>query len=160
MKALILASAILCVIALTSCESFGDFEDEKELKTPDYAPEEITGKALVLFNPTMKYTLRASSFTTEGTCKVPMLISDFIPTVTPTYNYTKTQTNNASLVVKYAYKYYIGSYTYNDLTFDVALTFTSESGGTYTGTEKFVSTGVILGNSNSTSDIYGTFTMY
>jgi hypothetical protein len=129
----------------------------------DNAPDKIIGNAIVLFNPQMQYTLRASSFTSNNTCTVPMLLPDFILTATPTYTYSKSAENVASLVVKYSDKFQmIGSnYTYSNYTYTAALSFTSESGGTYTGTEKVITTGDYPDlNGTASRDIYGTFTMY
>ncbi len=148
-----------------SCEKDDDVENENETETnttTDLAPIKIIGKELVLYNSKMQYTLQASAFASNNTCKVPMLASSFSLTNTPTFNYSKITANSASLEVKYAYKLQIGKdYTNTSETYTTTLSFTCSTGGTYIGSEKSVSTGNVSAlNGTSTRTISGSFSLY
>lgn len=146
-----------------SCENNSDVADENETNTTtDLAPIKIIGKELVLYNSKMQYTLQASAFASNNTCKVPMLASSFSLTNTPTFAYSKKTANSASLEIKYSYKLQIGKeYTNSSETYTTTLSFTSSTGGTYIGTEKSVSTGNVSALNGTTSrTISGSFTLY
>lgn len=146
-----------------SCEKDDDVENENETNTTtDLAPIKIIGKELVLYNSKMQYTLQASAFASNNTCKVPMLASSFSLTNTPTFTYSKKTANSASLEIKYSYKLQIGKeYTNSSDTYTTTLSFLSSTGGTYIGTEKSVSTGNVSALNGTTSrTISGSFTLY
>ncbi len=163
MKANTLFLLFLMLFTIASCDKNGDPVDEEVVdNNPDNAPDKIFGKSLVLYNSKMQYTLQASGFTSKSTCAVVMLGGVYKLTSTPTYIYSKSTAKSASLEVKYADKLQIGSdYTNTNSTYTATLSFTSESGGSYTGTEKAVSNSNVSGLNGTTSrNISGTFTLY
>jgi hypothetical protein len=159
MKSKFLLCAILLLSILGSCSKNDDLINTE---TTSFVPDNIVGKALILFSPTMKYTLQASAFTSYKTCTIPMISSIYTETVTPSYTYSKTNKTQANLVVKHTVKGKVGTdYWFIASTYTVTLTFTSELGGTYNGTDKAITTGNVSElNGTSSSDIYGTFSIY
>jgi len=131
--------AFMLLIALTSCDesSSSEVDDTKaEIEVPEYSPKNIIGKSLILYNSKMQHTLKASAFSANNTCSVPMLTSDFSLVSTPTYNFSKLSATNGSLTVNYTYKLRIGSnITISTLTYQVSLLFNSATTGTYSGSE-------------------------
>lgn len=127
----------------------------------EYAPANIWEKSLVLYNSKMQTEAKASEFTSSGTCTVIML-PNFTLLKTPTYSYNKTDNNVADFNLNETERLKIGT-LYSDLklTYPAHLTFTSETGGNYTGSENCVTTGNVSGsNGTTTRSISGTFTLY
>ena len=121
----------------------------------DYAPTKLIGKTLNLQTSGEKYY----SFMYSGTCKIDLIA--FTLTNTPTYSYIKTKSNTASFSANYKSSYMASSpqyasYTSYNCTY--TLTFTSESGGTYSGSWKSISTGFGGGTINKNFD--GVFSIY
>lgn len=127
---------ILCVI--TGCDSV--FEPAE----PEYAPDNIYNKTLE-FNGS-SYSI--SGFKSTGKCTVEMASWETI-TKDPTYTYKKQSGNVAEFHLEYSDRSQLVSsmYTLSDMVYDLTLTFTSESGGTLTGTVKSIKTGGNSGKS-------------
>jgi len=157
----------IILFAFVSCTKNADKTEDPVNKgdtnnTSDNAPLKIVGKAIVLYNSKMQYTLQASEFTSTNTCKVVMIGGVYKLTGTKSYAYSKSTAMNANLEVKYSDKLQIGSdYTNTNSTYTADLSFTSASGGSYTGTEKAVCNSSVAGLNGTTSrTISGTFTLY
>ena len=127
----------------------------------EYAPANILEKSLVLYNSKMQWTAKPSGFNANGTCSV-QVFPGYTLLTTPTYSYTKRNKNDADFNLNYSERLKIGS-SISDLklTYPVYLTFTSETGGNYTGSENCVTTdNVSFSTRTSTRSISGTFTLY
>ncbi len=152
------------LLALVSCTKNDDITvdpvNDTNIRTND-APDNIVGKALVLYNSKMQYTLQVSEFASNSTCNVVMIGGVYKLVGTPSYTYSKSTANNATLEVKYSDHINFGSDYWNSIRIYTAdLSFTSESGGTYTGFEKSTTTGNVNGiNGTDQRGISGTFTL-
>ena len=167
MKTNSLICLILLVFSLVSCDKTGDITgnpmNDKDINnTHDNAPANISGKDLILYNSKTKDTLQVFEFISCNQCTVKIPGSLFKLTSLPCYTYLKNTANEANLVVEYAEKLLLRSdYTNSNYTYTVVLSFTNESGGSYSGTAKTECTGNAFGiNGNCTQSISGTFTLY
>lgn len=167
MKTNSLIVLFLILFAFYSCEKTTDKTDDPAMNgginnTPDNAPDKIIGKALVLYNAKMQYTLQASGFASNSTCDVVMIGGVYKLIGTPSYTYSKSTATKAKVEVKYSDQFKVGlDYTNSNRTYTADLSFTSESEGSYTGTEKAVCNSSVAGlNGTTTRTISGTFTLY
>lgn len=156
----------IILFAFVSCTKNADETDDPvnnsdANNTTDNAPDKIVGKALVLYNSKMQYTLQAFGFASNSTCNVVMIGGVYKLIGTPSYTYSKSTATKAKVEVKYSDQFKVGSdYTNSNRTYTADLSFTSVSGGTYTGTEKAVSNSNVSSlNGTTNRTISGTFTL-
>jgi hypothetical protein len=124
-----------------------------------FAPENIVGKALILYTANKKVLREVTDFTSSGTCMVKMIASCYSLTSTPSYSYN----NDGKEVTFYLYfteKLKVGSdYTNYKYTYDLEINFSDSSSGSYKGTEKIIKSGNVTSNSTTTESISGTFSL-
>lgn len=120
----------LCIMILCSCNS----ESDNERTDNGLAPGEIVGKTLILKNKDGSIKLSAEHLNESG-----ILINNITINYNkypPSYSYSTTGVNKSAYhleATKETYIPYYHSYTYGKFIFEIDLTFTSVSGGIYTG---------------------------
>lgn len=159
---------IICLLTgymslmFVSCVKEGDeMEDNREDTLVNLAPKNVIGNTLTFYNSKLKVVQKAYGFTSGGSCIVPMLTSDYTLLATPKYSYVKESNCKAFFQLQYTYRLQISSdYTNTKVSITTDITYTSESGGTFSGTETDVSTSNVSAlNGTSTRIISGTFVM-
>ena len=119
-------------LIFTACG--GDSSKESD-SVYGYAPKDLQNKTLILKNKDGSILLDNRHFFSE--VSVNNVTVDYVK-YPPSYSYTATSYNHATYIfnaTKKTYIPYYGSYHYSKFSFLVYLSFTSENGGSYTGTQ-------------------------
>lgn len=140
---------LLLTAAFFGCGGDSDSDDEMN---NGYTPLQIVGKTLILKNTDGSTKLSATHLSESGVT-INNVTVDYAK-YPPSYSYSTTITNKAIYYLEATKKTYIpyyGTYSYAKFVFDINLSFTSPTGGTYTGNQT-------NGNGTNTT-IKGTFTL-
>ncbi len=136
----------MCFI-LWSCNDESDNTNTDDINCPN----QLDGKSLVLKNDDGTIKLSADHFKSGVTINNVTIDYNKYP---PSYSYTIINKNKAQYHLKATKKTYIpyyGTYNYGTFIFDIELTFTSKTSGTYLGDQ--------TNANNVTTTIIGTFTI-
>ncbi len=148
-------------LVLNSCSKTED--STNNAITPAFTPKNLVGKEIICYTSDDRIAMDAYDFTVAdklwSDCKILKTLIVWPYTTTPTYDYYVGSNENSLLKIQFTTKAVIGSYYYSTWSYYVfELTFTSESGGTFTGFERSTTTGNVNGiNGSDERDLSGKF---